>query len=333
MHQRIWVFVQHRGGAIEEATLGLIGEARQLISKLGGEGVITAVTLGFDLEKILESLGAYGIDEVLYIESESLNHYHGEIFAKVLFKLAKNHRPSCILMSQSSETADLSPRLAALMETGLVTRAMDFKIQESGKALAVRPVANGYLFEEIHFDCDSPPIVSFLPSVLTAPEPNMMGKVDVITEPMDESLDDLKTKVMKIIEAEPTELDLEEAEIIIAGGRGLGKDEDFEIIHNLAGFIGGSVAGTRPVIDWQTLPFERQIGQTGKTVTPRLIFVCGISGANEFTAGMEKSQLVIAINTDPHARIFRFAELGIIGDVHEILPLLITRLKELKESG
>jgi electron transfer flavoprotein alpha subunit len=161
----------------------------------------------------------------------------------------------------------------------------------------------------------------------------MMGKVDVITEPMDESLDDLKTKVMKIIEAEPTELDLEEAEIIIAGGRGLGKDEDFEIIHNLAGFIGGSVAGTRPVIDWQTLPFERQIGQTGKTVTPRLIFVCGISGANEFTAGMEKSQLVIAINTDPHARIFRFAELGIIGDVHEILPLLITRLKELKESG
>jgi electron transfer flavoprotein alpha subunit len=115
----------------------------------------------------------------------------------------------------------------------------------------------------------------------------------------------------------------------VAAGRGIGKDDSFEIIYELAGAIGASVAGTRPIIDWQILPYEQQIGQTGKSVTPQLIINCGISGANEYTAGMEKSRKVIAINTDPRARIFRFADLGIVGDVHEVVPLLIERLKEI----
>ena len=112
----------------------------------------------------------------------------------------------------------------------------------------------------------------------------------------------------------------------------MGKGPDFEIIHELARIVGGSVGGTRPVIDWQTLPYERQIGQTGKTVAPRLIINCGISGANEYTAGMETSRTVVAINTDPRARIFRFSDLGIIGDVHTLLPLLIERIKEMRET-
>ena len=142
----------------------------------------------------------------------------------------------------------------------------------------------------------------------------------------------LQTKLVDIIEAEPETLDLEEADIIIAGGRGVGQGESFDIIRQLATAIGGSIGGTRPVIDWQILPFESQIGQTGKTVTPRLMFNCGISGANEYTAGMEKAQLVIAVNMDPRARIFRFSDLGVIGDVHEILPPLVQRIREFKDS-
>jgi electron transfer flavoprotein alpha subunit len=139
--------------------------------------------------------------------------------------------------------------------------------------------------------------------------------------------------VVKRIEADPEKLDLEKADIIVSGGRGVGKDEAFAIIYELAKTIGGSVGGTRPIIDWQILPFERQIGQTGKSVSPRLIINCGISGANEYTAGMEKSQKVIAINTDARARIFRFADLGVMGDVHAVVPLLIARLKEIGNSS
>jgi electron transfer flavoprotein alpha subunit len=330
MSNDIWTLVQYREGGVEEVTFGLLGEGRWLLSQMGGEGKITAVALGLRAQTDLEKLGVYGADKVLHVPGKSLAHYRGELFARVLSDLARSHHPSCILMAHNSETADLSPRLAAILETGLVTRAVDFRLSEKEGFMAIRPVANGHLFEAVHFDCPGPPIVSFLPSVLSAPEPELKREVEIVTEPFDVALNDLEIKVVQVIEAVPEELDLEEADIIVSGGRGVGKGEAFNIIHELAKTIGGSVAGTRPIIDLQSLPFDRQIGQTGKTVAPRLIFTCGISGANEFTAGMEKAHLVIAINTDPRARIFRFADLGVIGDVHEVIPILVERIKEIK---
>jgi electron transfer flavoprotein alpha subunit len=332
MSKDIWIFVHHRKGSLEEFTFGLIGEARRLRSSLGEKGNITAVTLGFGLRDELDMLGAYGADKVLYLESESLSTYQGELFAGVLARQAQRYDPAYILMAQTSETHDLAPRVAALLQTPCVTRAMDLRITENGGACAIRPIANGYLFEEIHFDGQGPSIISFLPSVLSALEPDTNAKAEVLAEPLAELPDNIKTRVVTRIAAAPEELDLEEADIIVSGGRGVGKDEAFTIIHELAKALGGAVSGTRPVIDWQTLPFERQIGQTGKTVAPRLMVTCGISGANEFTAGMEKSNLVIAINTDSRARIFRFADLGVLGDVHQILPLLIARLKQTEGS-
>ncbi len=330
--KNVWIYIKHREGTIEGATFGLIAEARRIISESDGKGTVTAVALGSGLDTELKLLGAYGTDKVICVDSEFLSHYHGELFAKIMFKMVKKYMPSYILMVQSSETADLSSRLAALMETALVTRAMDFKIDENGNAKAIRPIANGYLFEQLTIDCQSPPIICFFPAVLTAPEPGTIREMEIVIESMNEQLEDLKTKVVEVIKANPEELYIEEADIVVSGGRGVGKGESFNIIHDLAGALGGSVGGTRPIIDWEILPFERQIGQTGKTVVPRLIITCGISGANEFTAGMENSQLVIAINTDPRARIFRFADLGIIGDVHEVVPRLIERLKKIKES-
>lgn len=332
MSDDIWILTQHREGTIEETSFGLVGEARRIISDLGGDGMVTAVALGFGLEAELNTLGAYGAERVLYIESASLAHYQGELFAKVLSGLVNRHEPSCILAAQTPETSDLCSRLAALLETGLVTCAMDLSVDQSRKFHTIRPKANGYLFERVDLECKGAPIISFLPSVLVAPEPDMAKKPEILSQALEEHQDDLEIKVIKVIEANPEDLDIEEADIVVSGGRGVGKDEAFDIIHDLAREIGGAVAGTRPIIDWQTLPYDRQIGQTGKTVVPRLIINCGISGANEYTAGMEKSQLVIAINTDPRARIFRFADLGVIGDIHEVLPLLISRLKEVKES-
>jgi len=324
----IWLYVEHREGVIEAETYGLIAEARRLIAACGGRGTVTAVAIGPALGEETRMLGKYGADRVLSVESAALRRYEGEVFAEILLKAVKAHEPTCILMAQGPDTADLSARLAASMETPLVTRAVDLKIDKEGRARAVRPVANGYLFEELSLEGHGTPIICFLPSVLGLPEEDGAREAEIFRIPPDIPSLDIKTRVKAVIEAAPEALGLEEADIVVSGGRGVGKGESFNIIHELALVMGGSVGGTRPVVDWQTLPFERQIGQTGKTVDPHLILACGISGANEFTAGMEKSRKVIAINTDPHARIFRFADLAVIGDVHEILPVLIARIKE-----
>jgi electron transfer flavoprotein alpha subunit len=259
-----------------------------------------------------------------------MDRYQGEMYAQALYEVFNSETPACMLAVQAAETDDLCQRLAALLETGLVTRAMDFSMDADGKARAIRPVANGYLFEAVELDCRTPPIVSFLPSVLFDTEPDQQGAAEVISHRPEINPANLKTRVVEVIEAAPEDLDLEEADIIVAGGRGVGKGDAFNIVHELAKVIGGSVGATRPIIDWGTLPYERQIGQTGKYVAPRLIVNCGISGANEYTAGMEKSQRVVAIDKNPRVRMFRFADLGIVGDVHEILPLLISQIEDRK---
>jgi electron transfer flavoprotein alpha subunit len=326
----IWVFVQQRNEEIEDATYGLVTEARRLMAQLGDAGQVTAVALGPAPESMLAALGAYGVHRVLHVADARMARYQGEIFGRALFDLVQKENPACLLMAQSSETEDLAQRVAAMMKTALVTRAMDFYMAADGTARAIRPVANGYLFEDVMLDSRPSPIVLFLPFVLFDTEPDREAEAAVINVPSTDPFDDLKTHTVKVIEAAPEDLDLEEADIIVAGGRGVGKEASFDVIHAIARAIGGSVGGTRPIIDWGVLPYERQIGQTGKYVSPRLIINCGISGANEYTAGMEKSQQVIAIDLNPRARMFRFADLGVVGDVHAILPLLISRIEDQK---
>jgi len=326
----VWVFVHQRDAEIEDATYGLVNEARRLMAQLGDAGRVTAVALGPAPESVLAALGAYGVHRVLHVADDRMARYQGEIFGRALLDLVQKENPACLLMAQSSETEDLAQRVAAMMKTALVTRAMDFSMTADGNARAIRPVANGYLFEDVILDGRPAPIVLFLPSVLFDTEPDREEAAAVINVPVPDPSDDLKTRTVRVIEAAPEDLDLEEADIIVAGGRGVGKGDSFDVIHELARAIGGSVGGTRPIIDWGVLPYERQIGQTGKYVSPRLIINCGISGANEYTAGMEKSQQVIAIDLNPRARIFRFADLGVVGDVQEILPLLIARIEDQK---
>jgi electron transfer flavoprotein alpha subunit len=326
----VWVFVQQRDAEIEDPTYGLVNEARRLMAQLGDAGRVTAVALGPAPESVLAALGAYGVHRVLHVADDRMARYQGEIFGRALLDLVQKENPACLLMAQSSETEDLAQRVAAMMKTALVTRAMDFSMTADGNARAIRPVANGYLFEDVILDGRPAPIVLFLPSVLFDTEPDREEAAAVINVPVPDPSDDLKTRTVRVIEAAPEDLDLEEADIIVAGGRGVGKGDSFDVIHELARAIGGSVGGTRPIIDWGVLPYERQIGQTGKYVSPRLIINCGISGANEYTAGMEKSQQVIAIDLNPRARIFRFADLGVVGDVQEILPLLIAQIEDQK---
>jgi len=332
-NRNIWILVQHNTDSIEESTFGLITEARRILREAGGSGTVTAVLMGTLEDGALTSLKEGGAERIIHIKHELLDRYYGELFAKLFFEATAGHSISFIFLSQSEKTSDFSARLAALMNAPLVTRAMDLKIDEHGKVMAIRPVSNGYLFEKVKIETNATPVISFLPSVLSAVCNFNKGNdtpLEVIVPEIDES--DLHAKVMNVIEAVPEDLDIEEADIVVAGGRGAGKGEGFNIVHELAEVIGGSVGGTRPVIDSRILPFERQIGQTGKTVTPDLIINCGISGANEYSAGMEKSKNVISINKDPRARIFRFSDLSVVGDVKEVLPLLVERIKNRQET-
>ncbi len=330
----IWILVRQDGDVIDESTFGLIAEARRIVSSAEGNGSVTAVIIGPARDKALASLRQGDADKIIHLSHDLLDRYHGELFAKVFYEASSKNSISCILIAQDEGTSDFSARIAAMMNAPLVTKAMDFGFDDKGRGIAVRSVSNGYQFERIIIREGNAPVVSFLPSVLSAVsdfEKSGDTPVEVIVPDIDES--SLGTKIINTIDAEPADLNIEDAEIVVAGGRGAGKGDEFNIIHELARTIGGSVAGSRPVIDSQLLPFERQIGQTGKTVNPGLIINCGISGANEYSAGMEKSKNVISINKDPRARIFRFSDLGVVGDLKEIIPLLIERIKEMKEDG
>ncbi len=326
----IWIYVNHREDEIEETTFGLTAEAKRLLEEGGQPGRITAVALGPVSGPVLETLGHYGVERVLHVNTDGMERYQGEIFAQALVGVVQQETPACLLMAQTAETEDLAQRVAAICDTALVTRAMDLNLTAEGKALAIRPVANGYLFEDLELDACPAPIVLFLPAVLLDTAPYRETAAAVSAVPFQVAADDLKTRTVEVIEAAPEDLDLEEADIIVAAGRGIGKGETFGNVQALAKAIGGSVGATRPIIDWGLLEYERQIGQTGKYVAPRLIINLGISGANEYTAGMEKAQQVIAIDSNPRVRMFRFADLGVVGDVHEILPLLISRIEEHK---
>ena len=324
MPKEIWILASDSLG---EETLGLVAEARRLKAD-SGTGILTVLAPGMVTEEALPKLGDCGVDRVLLLEGPDFERYHGEVWSCGIEGLVRNGKPDLVLMAYNALTEDLGPRLAAALETGFLSRAVDLRSDSRGKFVGVRPIANGHLFEEVEFSGEGPCLVSFLPSVLTAAEKELYHPPAVMKAAVAVPLGMVHSRIVAVIEADPESAALEDAEIIVAGGRGVGKDRAFEIVTALARTLGGSVAGTRPVIDWQTLPFERQIGQTGKTVAPRLMITCGLSGANEFTAGMEKSQWVIAINTDPRARIFRFADLGVVGDVHQILPGLIERIEK-----
>jgi electron transfer flavoprotein alpha subunit len=326
----IWIYAQIRDNEIDEVTYGLATEARRLLEQLSGPGQVTAVAMGPADKSVLESLGNYGVHRVMHVTHAEMDRYQGERFGLALFDLLSKEKPACMLMAQQAETEDLAQRVAAMLNTALVTRAMDFSMDAEGTGRAIRPVANGYLFEDVVVKTTPLPIVLFLPPVLFDVAPDKDDKAAVNEIPYSDPADGLKTRTVEVIEAAPEDLDLEEADIIVAGGRGVGKGESFNLMHELAKAIGGTVGGTRPIIDWGDLPYERQIGQTGKYVSPRLIVNCGISGANEYTAGMEKAQLVVAIDQNPRARMFRFADLGVVGDVHEILPKVISRIEEQK---
>lgn len=343
LYKGVWVLAEQRDGQLLSVSQELVSEGRKLADDLAVE--LTAVLLGFDLKEIGKELVAYGADRIIMVENQELKHYRTGPYARVVADLIKQYKPEIVLIGATHNGRDLAPRLSARLQTGLTADCTKLEIDPQKKILLqTRPAFGGNLMATIICPEHRPQMATVRPGVMVKEEPDYkrqgniievsadLSKKDIMSVnkkeaqiiKMDSQLsrEDLFTKITDIVKAASKAVNLEEAEIIIAGGRGVGSADGFEVIKELATTLGGEIGASRAVVDEGWIDKEHQVGQTGKTVHPKLYLACGISGAIQHRAGMQDSDIIIAINTDSAASIFEVCDYGIVGDLHEIVPLL-----------
>lgn len=318
----ILIYAQkNREGYIHTVFFELLNKAKELAQKLGGVDVNAVIfTTPGQIDGYKEAFRNMGVNKVYYYENELFNNYSTEYYSKLIVKLVKETHPEIMLIGATNEGRDLAPRISGALATGLTADCTGLDINENGQLAATRPTFGGQLMATIL--CKTyPQMATVRPNVFKVNPVNNYAETDFIQRTI--NLDGIRERVWitnfkKTIENTINELD--SAEIIVAGGRGLKNEEGFKLLKQFADKIGASVAATRVAVEMGLAPQSAQIGQTGKTVTPKIYIACGISGAIQHTVGMENSKHIIAINNDENAPIFDIADTGIIGDFFEIIP-------------
>ena len=320
---------------------GNSNDFRKLADDLDEE--VSAVVLGSDIKEEAEELIAYGADQVYVIEDERLFNYRTAPYAKLITELIEKEKPEIVLLGATHNGRDLGPRLSCRLQTGLTADCTKLEIDpEKEILLQTRPAWGGNLMATIVCPDHRPQMATVRPGVMEKAEPDY-GRSGDVTEVetsleagdadsavknriinIDSTLsdEDILTQIKEVVKEAGEAVNLEKAEIIVSGGRGVGSPEGFECIEELADTLGGEVGASRAVVDEGWIDKDHQVGQTGKTVQPKLYIACGISGAIQHRAGMENADYIIAVNTDPEAAIFDICDYGIVGDLHEIVPLL-----------
>ncbi|MGQ9719494.1 MAG: electron transfer flavoprotein subunit alpha/FixB family protein [Nitrososphaerales archaeon] len=323
-HKGVWIFAEQKDGNLRGVGLELLGVGRRLADRLGED--LVAVLLGCGIEELAKDLVAYGADKIILAEHELLGRYTTETYTNVLAELVYKYKPSVLLMGGTLNGRELAPRLAARLSTGITADCTDFDIDKDGHLLQIKPFSK--LMAKIK--CRTKPqMATAKPNAFKRLKPDWSRKGTVIREEVKVSPNETRTRVIEVIKTTNSIYgNVEEADVIVAGGRGLGSKENFKLIHDLADLLGATVAGTRSVVDRGWLPASQQVGQSGKMVAPRLYVAAGISGATYHTVGMQKSEVIVAINKDAKAPIFQIATYGIVGDLFEILPIFMDRLKK-----
>lgn len=329
-YKDVWVFGEQRNGVLNPTVLELAGEGRKLADKLG-ENLCVAL-IGSDLSVQAKDLAAnYGVDKVYLVDEKDLAVYNDESYTAVMVDLINTYKPSIILLGATTIGRSLGPRVAARVKTGLTADCTGLDIDDTSRDLhQTRPAFGGNIMATIVCKNNRPQMATVRPRVMkpAALKPDHSGQV--VKHSFDVAVLNLRTKVLKVIE-ELTELvKIEDAEIIVSGGRGIGSAENFKLVRELAQALGGAVGASRAAVDNGWMPYAHQVGQTGKTVCPKIYIACGISGAVQHLVGMKSSDLIIAINKDPEAPIFQVATYGLVGDLNQIIPAMI---KEIKSNG
>ena len=324
-YKNVYVFVEQREGVIQNVGLELLGKARELADALNEK--VYAMLLGHDLTTQAQECIAYGADTVLRVDAPELATYVTEPYAQAIYQIIRDNKPSIVLIGATTIGRDLGPRLSARVETGLTADCTGLEISEDRDLLMTRPAFGGNLMATIICKEHRPQMSTVRPGVMRMGQrdDNRKGTIEDVKINFDKSK--FRVRVIETVKESKNLIDITEAKVLISGGRGVGNAEGFDMLRAMANTIGAEVSASRAMVDAGVLGHERQVGQTGKTVRPDLYFAMGISGAIQHLAGMEESEYIIAINKDKFAPIFNVADLGIVGDVRKIVPLLTEKLK------
>lgn len=324
----LWVFVEtNTDGSAKNVGIELLTPGRQMADKQGG--ALTAVVIGHHTDAAVAEAASHGADKVIVVDGEEYEHYSTDAYTSVLCTLVEKYGPTSMLIGATSNGRDLGPRVSCRLNTGLTADCTALDVDdETGNVMWTRPAFGGNLMATIICPDHRPQLGTVRPGVFKKSEAGE-AKAEIIREDIHVAASDIRTRVLELIqEMNGEEVDLEGAEIIVSGGRGVGGPEGFEPIRALAKELNATVGASRAAVDSGWITHSHQVGQTGKTVGPKLYIACGISGAIQHLAGMSSSDCIVAINKDPDAPIFNVADYGLVGDLFEVLPVLTEEIKK-----
>ena len=337
-YKGVYVFAQQVDNELSSIAFELLGKAKELAAPLNTE--VTAVLIGSDVKGLVDQLAEYGADKVIVVDDPELKEYRTEPYAHALSSVINEYKPEIVLVGATAIGRDLGPRVSARVATGLtadctVLEIGDFPLnaipgqeQKHNQLLMTRPAFGGNTIATIACPDNRPQMATVRPGVMQKIDPIAGAKAEVIEYNPGFTPNNKYVEILDIVKELSDTVDIMDAKILVSGGRGVGSAENFKLLQDLADVIGGTVSCSRAVVDNGWLPKELQVGQTGKTVRPNVYFAIGISGAIQHTAGMEESDIIIAINKDDSAPIFDVADYGIVGDLNKIVPKLTEELKK-----
>ncbi|AUS97204.1 electron transfer flavoprotein subunit alpha [Clostridium thermosuccinogenes] len=320
----IAVYVDHEDGIVHPVTLELIGKARELANKINHP--VYCIFIGAGIVDKAEELLHYGVDNVYVYDHEAFKHFRIDTYTSAFEDFVKNIMPTAILVGATNVGRQLAPRVAARFRTGLTADCTVLDIKENTDLVQIRPAFGGNIMAEIHTPNARPQLATVRYKVMNAPERNAEAKGKVTVCDLSNVVLNSDIEVIDVV-PKAKEKFIENADVLVVAGRGVKTQEDLNMIHELADLLGGDVACTRPLIELGWFEAKKQIGLSGRTVRPKLIITCGVSGSVQFAAGMNNSEMIVAINKDEKAPIFKIAHYGIVGDLYEILPRLIAKIK------
>lgn len=332
MRKKILVFIEQRDNEIQNVSLELLGKGREIADKLDGE--LVGALIGNNVSDLCKTVGQYGADRVVTVEDKVLEVYTTEVYTKAMTAIIKEEQPEILLIGATTIGRDLAPRVSARVNTGLTADCTHLDIDEETKLLLMtRPAFGGNIMATIICQDFKPQMSTVRPGVMQKIEPDFTKEIEKTEIKVEFTADDMQVEVLEMVKEDKKQVNIEDAEILVSVGRGIGSKENLDKVNDLAKALKAEVSGSRAVIDNGWLDKDRQVGQTGKTVRPKLYLACGISGAIQHLSGMEDSEYIVAINKNPEAPIFNTADLGIVGDINKIIPELINELKKEQEGS
>lgn len=328
--ESVWMFAEQRHAKLMGSSLEILGGGRKIADKLNT--MLAAVLFGYGVENLAKELIAYGADKIYVADNSLLSVYQSEAYSTILADLIRQSNPEILLLSATAIGRDLAPTVAAKVKTGLTADCVELDVNEQRQLLQIVPAFGGNVMATIICPKHKPQMATVRPGVMKSLDRDESRHGEITKVSTSIRKEDMKIRIVEVVMEKPRVLPIEGADVVVAGGWGVGSTENWKLIEELAEVLGGAVGATRPAVDEKWALEDQMIGVGGKTVRPKLYIGAGISGALQHTVGIQNSKVIVAINKDPNAPIFKGADFGIIGDLCEIIPCLVNEIKKLYEK-